>query len=233
MSQESGVPTFRDELSGLWANFDPAELATESAFRKNPARVFGWYVARLRKVRAAEPHHGYLSLVALEDRFDQLTVITQNVDGLHSRAGSSSVLEIHGSLERFRCLDAAHPYEYDPPPRGEESSEDIEPPVCTVCGSLIRPGVVWFGEILPERVVQQAWDAASKADAMMVIGTSAEVYPAADLPRVAAESGAAVIELNPMSTPLSRTANYCLRETAAGGLGAINDALAGAKKNDG
>ncbi len=226
MSQESGVPTFRDELTGLWATFNPTELATESAFRRNPARVFSWYVTRLSRVRDVTPHEGYLSLVTMERHFDRVVVITQNVDGLHTRSGSRHVLEIHGSLERFRCLDAGHPYDRDvlELADGEEmdDGEMFEPPLCTECGSPVRPGVVWFGEMLPESEVELAWQAAADADAMLVVGTSAEVFPAADLPRITAASGAKVIEINPSVTPISSYADVCCRGTAARALTAIS-----------
>jgi NAD-dependent deacetylase len=225
MSQESGVPTFRDAESGLWAHFDPAELATPDAFRRNPARVFAWYLWRWRASRMAQPHAGYRALVEMEDRFERLTVVTQNVDGLHWRAGSDRVIELHGSLETFRCFDAGHPYDAA---RLEELSargaEEIEPPRCERCGSPIRPGVVWFGEPLPWDQLEAARAEVEACDALLAVGTSGLVYPAADLAWAAVGRGIPVIEVNPQATPLSghaalawpSGASAALRELAAG-----------------
>jgi NAD-dependent deacetylase len=204
MSQESGVPTFRDAQSGLWARFDPAELATPEAFLRHPARVFAWYLWRWRASRMAQPHVGYRALVEMEDAFERLTVVTQNVDGLHWRAGSDRVIELHGSLETFRCFDAGHPYDAA---RLEELSarggEEIEPPRCERCGSPIRPGVVWFGEPLPWEQLEVARAEVEACDALLAVGTSGLVYPAADLAWAAVSRGIPVIEINPRATPLS------------------------------
>jgi NAD-dependent deacetylase len=230
MSQESGVATFRDAQQGLWAQFDPAELATEAGFRRNPARVFGWYVARVRQVRAATPHAGYAALAELAGRFAECTVVTQNVDGLHTRAGSRDVVELHGSLERFRCLDHAHAafagQVVDLPPDADGA---VPPPPCGRCGSPLRPGVVWFGESLPAHAVERAWQAAAHCDAALVIGTSSIVYPTAELPVVVAGHGAPVIEINPDPTPLSSVARLAWRSTAARALPELVLALAAVK----
>src|SRR5205814_2202861 len=199
MSQDSGIPTFRDAGVGLWARYDPEELATEAAFRRHPARVFGWYAWRRRLVRAALPHAGYHALVALEALVPELTIVTQNVDGLHMRAGSRRVLELHGSLERFSCLDARHPFPADRTPEPEQDTE-CAPPRCERCGSPVRPDVVWFGEQLPEAVTAEAWALAASCRAMLVVGTSGLVQPAAQLPLIAREAGATVIEVNPDAT---------------------------------
>src|SRR2546430_1130041 len=196
MSQDSGIPTFRDAGVGLWARYDPEELATEAAFRRHPARVFGWYAWRRRLVRAALPHAGYHALVALEGLVPELAIVTQNVDGLHSRAGGRRVLELHGSLERFSCLDARHPFPADRAPEPAADTE-CEPPRCERCGSPVRPDVVWFGEMLPERVTAEAWALAASCRAMLVVGTSGLVQPAAQLPLIAREAGAAVIQADP------------------------------------
>ena len=225
MSQESGVPTFLDEQSGLWARFDPAEMATAEAFCRNPSRVFAWYLWRWRTTRMAQPHAGYRALVELEDRFERLTVVTQNVDGLHWRAGSDRVIELHGSLESFRCFDGGHPY--DAARLAELSvrgGEEIEPPRCERCGSPIRPDVVWFGEPLPWDQLEAARGEIDTCDALLAVGTSALVYPAADLAWAAVNRGIPVIEINPEPTPLSAhaalawpsVASAALRELAAG-----------------
>lgn len=227
MAQESGVPTFRDEETGLWSRFDPAELATPEAFRRHPGRVFAWYLWRWRAARAAVPHAGYRSLVELEDRFDRLTVVTQNVDGLHARAGSSRVIELHGSLLAFRCFDAGHPYDL----RRLESlervgAEDIEVPRCDRCGSPIRPGVVWFGEPLPWGQLEAARTEVEACHAMLVVGTAALVYPAADLAWRGVARGIPVIEINPEATPLSPHVALAWRAGAGVALPALASALA-------
>jgi NAD-dependent deacetylase len=204
MSKESGVPTFRDAQTGLWAQYDPMQLATPEAFRQNPARVFGWYLWRLRLVRAVSPHAGHLALPRLAQRFQDLTVVTQNVDGLHRRAGSERIVELHGAIEAFRCFDAGHPFD----PAGVDAllaqpEGDTPPPACPDCGSPVRPGVVWFGEGLPQDAVQAAWEAVDQCDVLLAIGTSAVVFPAAELPHVALRAGASVIEVNPDPTPLT------------------------------
>ena len=224
MSQDSGIPTFRDAAVGLWARYDPEELATEAAFRRHPARVFGWYAWRRRLVRAALPHAGYHALVALEALVPELTIVTQNVDGLHMRAGSRRVLELHGSLERFSCLDARHPFPADRTPEPEQDTE-CAPPRCERCGSPVRPDVVWFGELLPEAVTAEAWALAASCRAMLVVGTSGLVQPAAQLPLIAREAGATVIEVNPDPTELSDAAHIVCRGRAGTVLPALVAAL--------
>ncbi len=213
MSSESGIPTFRDALTGLWAHYDPEDLATEEAFRRNPARVFGWYARRRRLVRQVVPHPGYHALVHLERRVPALSIVTQNVDGLHHRVGSTRVLELHGSLERFSCVDARHPF---PPDRVPEPAMDgeCEPPPCPRCGSPVRPDVVWFGELLPQRVMTEAWDLAASCGVMLVVGTSGLVQPAAQLPFIARDAGAVVIEVNPDESGVSAAAHLTCRGLA-------------------
>jgi len=224
MSRESGIPTFRDALTGLWARYDPEELATEAGFRRHPARVFGWYAWRRRLVRAAVPHAGYHALVALERLVPSLAIVTQNVDGLHRRAGSRRVLELHGSLERFSCVDARHPFPGDAIPLPEADTE-CEPPHCPQCGSRVRPDVVWFHETLPERVTTEAWDLAASCQAMLVVGTSGLVHPAAQLPFIARDAGAMVIEVNPDPTEVSTAAHIVCRGPAGTILPALVAAL--------
>jgi NAD-dependent deacetylase len=227
MSRESGIPTFRDAVAGLWARFAPEDLATEDAFRRAPARVFGWYAWRRRMVRAAVPHAGYDALVALERLVPEVVVVTQNVDGLHRRAGSGRVLELHGSLERFFCLDARHPYPAEAVPEAAQDG-DVDPPSCPRCGSPIRPGVVWFGEMLPEREVAAAWEAAARCGAMLVVGTSGLVHPAASLPGVARDAGATVVEVNPEPSDISPVATIVCRGAAGDVLPALVSCLGGA-----
>lgn len=225
MSRESGIPTFRDAQTGLWAQFDAEDLATPEGFRRDPARVFGWYAWRRRLMREAVPHAGYAALVALERLVPELVVVTQNVDGLHRRAGNRVVHELHGSLDRFFCLDGRHPFagEGIPDPATDGA---VPPPACPRCGSPVRPGVVWFGELLPEREVTAAWEGAARCDAMLVVGTSGLVYPAAALPGIARDAGATVIEVNPESSDVSHLAHVTCRGTAGAMLPALVAALA-------
>ncbi|RYY86700.1 MAG: NAD-dependent deacylase, partial [Comamonadaceae bacterium] len=191
VSQESGVPTFRDAQTGLWARYRPEDLATEQAFRANPAMVWDWYRMRRGLVAQVQPNAGHLALAAFQQRHPgRLTLITQNVDGLHQRAGSPGVLALHGSLADERWLDPPRPCCRAAPPR------DGAPPRCATCGNLRRPAVVWFGEMLPADVLAAAEQAALACDLMLVAGTSGAVYPAAGLARLAAESARMVV-LNP------------------------------------
>jgi len=216
MSRDSGMPTFREAQTGLWAQYDPQQLATPQAYSRNPARVFGWYVWRYQKAVSLNPHPGYEAIVALESVFEHLVVVTQNVDGLHSRAGSHHVVELHGSLRAFRCTQQGHWFDDEVvagmsiPPSGEG-----RPPRCFDCGSPVRPGVVWFGESLPADAVREAWTAAERCDGMLVVGTSALVHPAAGLPDVAFARDRPVIEINPDPTPLSDRVDVWWPERAA------------------
>jgi NAD-dependent deacetylase len=209
MSKESGIPTFRDAMEGLWAEFDPQQLATEAGFRADPRRVWGWYAWRRRRVMEARPHPGHLAVTELQRILPAVTVVTQNVDGLHAEAGSADVVELHGNIRRVRCLDRAHPFAGDIP-----DDEEGDPPPCPLCGSPLRPDVVWFGEMLPERAVARAWDEAERCDALLLVGTSGTVWPAAELPHVARRARAAVIEVNPEPSELTGLADVFLRGAA-------------------
>jgi NAD-dependent deacetylase len=228
MSRESGIPTFRDALTGLWPRYDPEELATEAAFRRHPARVFGWYLWRRELVARATPHAGYAALVALEGMVPELVVVTQNVDGLHRRAGTRRVIELHGSLDRFFCRDARHPFPTAALPQGTVDT-DVVPPACPECGAPVRPGVVWFGEALPERAVDEAWDLAARCDVMLVVGTSGLVHPAAGLPVVARDAGATLIEVNPAPSEITAVAHVVCR----GAAGAVLPALVAGLRGEG
>lgn len=189
VSAESGVPTFRDAQTGLWARYDPAELASPDAFRANPKLVWQWYAYRRALVEAAAPNPGHLALADLERRIEDFTLITQNVDGLHRRAGSQNVVELHGNLFRYRCFHCAAPVELTIAPQDA-------PPPCPRCGGLVRPDVVWFGEWLPSQAWQTAVAAAERCELFLCIGTSGVVRPAADLPLIARSSGAYAVEIN-------------------------------------
>jgi len=210
MSAESGVPTFRDALTGLWAHFDPQDLATEDAFRAHPQRVWDWYVHRRESLAGVGPNAGHMALAAfVRQHPGRLTLVTQNVDGLHQLAGNTDVLALHGSIAEDRWLDA---------PRGccqLQNIVDGHPPHCGVCGNLRRPAVVWFGENLPTAALSGAEAAVRQADLMLVVGTSGQVYPAAGLAFTAHQCGARVVIINPEPTPLDVVAGHCLREPAA------------------
>jgi NAD-dependent deacetylase len=227
MSRESGIPTFRDAQQGLWAHFNPEELATERGFRAAPARVWGWYASRRRTIRNCSPHAGHRALAELERLVPEVTIVTQNIDGLHRAAGSDEVIELHGNIHRVKCLDRGHPFAReveDTLPAGAEADE--EPPPCPRCGSPLRPDVVWFGEMLPEQATERAWDLAARCDVMLVVGTSGMVWPAAELPFVAARAGARIIEINPVRSEISRVADVFI----AGAAGEVLPALVGRLK---
>ena len=209
MSAESGVPTFRDAQTGLWARFRPEELATEDAFRANPATVWDWYAMRRDMVAKVAPNAGHAAVAAFQQRHPhRLTVITQNVDGLHQRAGSPGVLALHGSLLEDKWLDAPRACCLSQPPL------EGRPPRCVGCGNLRRPAVVWFGEMLPVAVLAAAEEAAQACDLMLVVGTSGVVYPAAGLARSAAATARMVV-VNPDASDLDDAAHAVLRGTAA------------------
>lgn len=218
ISAESGIPTFRDALTGLWENFRPEELATPEAFAANPQLVWDWYAWRRAKVAEAVPNAGHRALVAIESacarRGADFTLITQNVDGLHRTAGSERVIELHGNIRRVKCFDRHHPVADWPAGDGV--------PTCPRCGSLLRPDVVWFGESLPAEALAAAFAAARACEVFLCVGTSTVVEPAATLPFVALEAGARVIEVNTQPTPLSARASLSLR----GGAGEILPHLA-------
>lgn len=212
ISADSGVPTFRDDKNGLWARFDPYQLSSTQGWRDNPERVWGWYLWRHYLVANVEPNAGHRAIAEWQD-YAEVSVITQNVDDLHERAGSTAVHHLHGSLFEFRCAHCGIAYTGKLPAMAEPALE-VEPPVCH-CGGLIRPGIVWFGEQLPSAPWQRAVEATEAADVMVVVGTSAVVHPAAQLPDLALSRGTAVVEVNPDVTPLSGSATVSIHETAS------------------
>jgi NAD-dependent deacetylase len=210
-SAESGVPTFRDAQTGLWARYDPQELATPEAFERNPRLVWEWYAWRRALTSKAIPNPGHLALVELERRVAHFTLLTQNVDDLHRRAGSDQVLELHGNLHRTKCSNEDVVV--------QDWDEDGQvPPRCRACGGPLRPDVVWFGEMLDAWIVGEAERLAGQCDVFASIGTSAQVYPAASLPLVAKRAGATVVEINVEETPVSGYADVVLREPASTGV---------------
>jgi NAD-dependent deacetylase len=207
ISAESGIPTFRDALTGLWANYNPEDLATEEAFRRNPQMVWDWYAFRRDKVENAKPNPGHHALAELQKRKPGTALITQNVDGLHALAGSVDLLELHGNIHRIKCLEGCQPQTF--------LAREISATRCPSCGAWLRPDVVWFGESLPEATLAAAFTAARNCDAFLCIGTSALVHPAASLPLEALRNGATLIEVNPSPTPLTEAAHHVIAATAA------------------
>jgi NAD-dependent deacetylase len=206
VSAESGIPTFRSN-GGYWNQYRFEDLATPEGFARNPKFVWQWYEERRRGIAAAKPNAGHHALAQLEARAQQFTLITQNVDGLHDAAGSRNIIKLHGDIWIVRCLVCRKE-------RIERAELNDLPPRCG-CGGMLRPGVVWFGEMLPEGAMERAGDAVRDADVFIVAGTSAQVYPAAGLIPLAIENGATVIEVNPEATDFSRDVTFALRGTSA------------------
>jgi NAD-dependent deacetylase len=208
MSKESGIPTFRDAQEGLWARYNPQELATRDGFRQDPARVWGWYNYRRGLILGRSPHAGHEAIARLEGLVPEVAVVTQNIDGLHERAGSSRILELHGNIHRFKCFERDHPVAIDVPLA--DADGPVEPQKCADCGSSIRPDVVWFGEMLPPGVFESSESLARSCDVMLVVGTSGLVYPAAGLPVTARAAGATVIEVNTEPSELTGSVDIFL-----------------------
>lgn len=210
VSAESGVPTFRDDSTGYWARFRPEDMASEAGYRRDPQHVWRWYEYRRELVRNVQPNAGHLALAQWVQRHPAgMTLITQNVDGLHQKAGSPDVLCLHGELLKNRWLnhrcaqcDLAHP-------------AAGEPPYCPACGNLVRPAVVWFGESLPQGIWAEAEQAAQNCTLMLVVGTSGAVYPAAGLAQIARQAGARVVVINPRPTELDAMAHALLHGPSA------------------
>lgn len=229
MSAESGVPTFRDAQTGLWAKFRPEELATEAAFRADPQRVWDWYASRREMMKDVRPNAGHVALAEYQQRHPgRLTVITQNVDGLHQAAGSVGTLSLHGNIFDDIWLD---PCAGAPGCGGVcevSRAQPGRPPACADCGNLLRPDVVWFGEMLPADALARAEEAAEHCEVFLSVGTSAQVYPAAELPLRALSAGATVVEINPERTVLTRHAHFALQGAAGIVLPALLQRLAAA-----
>ena len=218
ISAQSGIPTFRDAMAGLWSNFRPEDLATPEAFARDPRTVWDWYAWRRGRVSEANPNAGHVALAAMETaalaRGARFLLVTQNVDGLHAAAGSRAIVELHGNIRRVKCFARGHP--------AERWAEDPVPPLCERCGSPLRPDVVWFGEMLPAGALDEAVEATRNCDVFLSVGTSGLVEPAASLPFSALGRGAMVVEVNPDRTPLSPHADAVL----AGLAGAVLPRLA-------
>lgn len=209
VSAASGVPTFRGP-DGLWRNHRAQDLATPDAYRRDPLLVWEWYQMRFHIIAEVEPNAAHVALAELETRTDDFTLVTQNVDGLHERAGSQNLYELHGNLTKSRCEACGYLESLEP--------DFPLPPHCSRCGARARPNVVWFGEMLPQDAFQAGIDAFGRAEVALIIGTSAVVEPAASLGRLAAREGAFVIEINPEQTPLTPFATVSLRADAVTGM---------------
>jgi len=215
ISAESGIPTFRDAQTGLWAQFDPQELATPQAFRRNPRLVWEWYAFRRKLIADKTPNRGHVALAVMEAHVPAFILITQNIDGLHQRAGSRRVIELHGNIRRVKCFDECRPTSEWLPTEADADAHGGEvPPRCPYCGAWLRPDVVWFGELLPTEALEAARLAAENCQLFFSVGTSGLVQPAASLPFWALEHGAVVVEVNPEETPLTAWATYALRGPA-------------------
>lgn len=231
ISAESGIPTFRDAMHGLWAQFSPQELASPEGWKVDPARVWAWYEWRRGLVTRAKPHSGHLALAQLAGDLSRFTghevrvdVVTQNVDNLHERAGVKEVQHLHGSLFAPRCSVCGQPGEFASLPPLEPVAS-LAPPRCKHCREFIRPGVVWFGESLPLEVWQRTEALIAHCDVLLVVGTSGVVYPAAGLPATARQAGKWIAEINPTPSELSSHVNLHWQTTAAQGLGSLLQAL--------
>ena len=219
ISAESGIPTFRSGSNPLWRNYRPEELATPEAFARDPELVTEWYRMRLRMVLDARPNPGHLALAQIEQSYAargaDFSLLTQNVDGLHVEGGSRNVVELHGSIRVWRCAACA---------KETPNLDAIRPIVCS-CGSMMRPGVVWFGEALPHIAWERAERAASAAEVFIVAGTSAAVYPAAGLVAIAKRAGAFVVEVNPETTEATSLCDLAVRAPSGAFLPLVADLL--------
>lgn len=204
ISKESGIPTFREAQTGLWTKYDPMDLATPQAFQRNPKLVWDWYAWRRGLILNSNPNPGHYALVKMETRAPNFTLITQNIDGLHEKAGSKHIIELHGNINRNKCSDENVIVEI------MDDNEET-PPRCPNCGGLIRPDVVWFGENLPPEALADALEASQTCDVFFSIGTSTLVHPAASLPLYALAQGAILIEINPVDTPITLKAEFVFK----------------------
>jgi NAD-dependent deacetylase len=207
ISAESGIPTFRGP-GGLWRNHRAEDLATPQAFSHDPKMVWEWYDWRRGLIAQAEPNAAHRALVKLEQAKESFALVTQNVDGLHDRAGSKAILKVHGDIWTLRCLSCRQE-------RVDRTTPLAKLPPHCACGGIERPGVVWFGEGLPENVWQESVEAARRCDVFLIVGTSAVVYPAAGLAEIARSAGAKVIEVNVTESAISNMVDHCLLGPAA------------------
>lgn len=214
VSADSGIPTFRGQKNGLWGRYDASKLASAQAFEQDPALVWGWYQWRKAQVMKAAPCAAHLAIAQMQDLGPHITLITQNVDDLHERAGSKNVIHLHGSLFRSRCFDCGQPYsDLNDCALDANEAVRIDPPNCPQCNGRIRPGVVWFGEPLSKKLFDLLLAGARRCDVMIVAGTSGLVRPAIEIPKVAARAGAKLVEINP--EPSLAQADFSVKEAAS------------------
>ena len=206
VSKEAGISTFRDPSEGLWAKYDPMALATAEAYARDPAFVWAWYMDRFGLIEQAQPNPGHVALAELAELVP-LTIVTQNIDGLHQCAGSRDVIELHGSALRFKCLAGRH----TGLSLADLAGSDEAPPRCPHCGEIVRPDIVWFGEALPTAALERAFELASRCEVLLAAGTSGVVYPAAMVPVLARQAGAAVIDVNPEPNAIANMADWFLQ----------------------
>jgi NAD-dependent deacetylase len=212
VSKESGVPTFRDAMDGLWAKYDPQQLATPAAFRANPKLVWDWYEYRRNMVENVKPNPGHYAIAALEDLLPQVVVVTQNVDGLHQMAGSSDVIPLHGNIRQHKCFADCQGLPTLINVSKLTWERESGPPKCPHCGAWVRPNVVWFTEMLPKAAIERAAELSHTCDVMLIVGTSGIVEPAASLPRVARQwASAYLIDVNPAPDELSSSVDLFLQ----------------------
>lgn len=228
VSKESGVPTFRDALEGLWAKYNPEELATPFAFKKHPKLVWDWYQFRRGLVGNAKPNPGHVALAEIEKRYPRTVVITQNVDDLHEQAGNRNVIHLHGNIAESKCFEDCQGAPTVVDLNTLEWDQEAGPPACPHCGAPVRPNVVWFHEMLPETAINRAYAISVACDVMIVVGTSGLVTPAATLPKIAKDSTdtpATIIEVNPDYSMITRYADIKLEAPSGEVLPKVIEAL--------
>ncbi|HIW91817.1 MAG TPA: NAD-dependent deacylase [Candidatus Corynebacterium avicola] len=225
ISADSGLDTFRDATTGLWSHVDPQAMASIDSWARDPEPMWAWYLWRAAKARTADPNPGHTAIADWPNLAEgvDVHVTTQNIDDLHERAGSSDVSHLHGSLFAFRCTICGAPAAE--PELPTEPVERLTPPSCSLCGNPVRPGVVWFGEALPQQDFAEAEQSMQNCDLVVIVGTSGVVYPAAGLPQVAAARGVPIVEISAADTDLTPLTTWSLRTTAAEGLPALVDLL--------
>ena len=215
ISAESGIPTFRDAQTGMWAKYNPQELASPHAFREHPRTVLRWYEWRRSLIDQALPNPGHKALARLEQRAGEqnqpFLLITQNIDDLHRKAGSENLIELHGNIYRYKCFQCDRPQDGALSPIDEDSAL----PRCPACNGLLRPDVVWFDESLPQKKLHRALSFTTRSEIFLSVGTSALVHPAASLPTLAADNGATLVEINPESTPITEQADIVFQSPAS------------------
>ena len=229
MSADSGLDTFRDATTGIWSNVDPQAMASLSTWARDPEPMLAWYLWRGTLCEQASPNAGHRAIgrwqTGLRETGRELHVTTQNIDNLHERGGAKGVSHLHGSLFAYRCSICGKPAKT--PPLPDQQIERVTPPQCSLCGNPVRPGVVWFGESLPEKDWSAAEESMRAADLVVIVGTSGVVWPAAGLPEVAKRHGAIVVEVSPARTELTALADWSLRTTAAIGVPALVELAGG------